>query len=152
LTKHIKARDFLDFPHHDISYVNAIDEVYVIIYPHEMKEFKGDAFMMTIHGINQYLHHYDFVVPRGVTSYISITVEADGINGFILDGNSFRIENVYTISGNNGRYSSFAKNITYGEHRITHSRNIRFGLSIYGNAYFIDAYGYPAGIAFKTRH
>jgi hypothetical protein len=72
VTKHIKARDFLDFQHHNISYVDAIDEVYVMIYPHERGR-NGDAFMMTIHDINQYLHQYDFVVPRGFTSYISIT-------------------------------------------------------------------------------
>lgn len=150
VTKHIKARDFLDFKHHNISYVDAIDEVYVIIYPHEIGR-NGDAFMMTIHGINQYLHQYDFVVPRGFASYISITVEANGMHGFILDGNEFRIDNVYTISGTNGKYSSFSKAITYGEHRITHSRNIPFGLWVYGNAH-LDAYGYPAGIAFKTRH
>ena len=149
--KHIKARDFLDFPNHDISYVDAIDEVYVMIYPHEIGGAKSDAFMMTIHGINQYLHQYDFVVPRGFTSYISITVQADSINGFILDGSSFNIDNVYTIAGTNSRYSSFSKTITYGEHRITHSRNIPFGLWVYGNAH-LDAYGYPAGIAFKTRH
>lgn len=58
-------------------------------------------------------------------------------------------DSVFTLSTDSGSYSSFAKLIASGEHNMTHVRNTKFGLWVYGNAP-LDAYGYPAGIQFKT--
>lgn len=81
VVKQIAGRDFYDFSHSTISYVNATNDIYVTIYPHEIGFGRGDAFMMTVHGINQYLFHYDFVVPKGFSSFISITVPTNDLNG-----------------------------------------------------------------------
>lgn len=148
-TKEYRKRDFFDFSHNTIAFINATSAVYVMIYPHELREKKGDAFMMTIYGINQYLPEYDFVVQSGFTSYISVTVETSGLNGFILDGHSVSTDTVYTINGRYGSYSSFTIQIASGEHHMKHSKDVKFGLWVYGNE-ILDAYGYPAGIAFRT--
>lgn len=63
----IAERDFSDFIHNTMSYIHATNDISVMIYPHEIGNGEGDAFILTIHGINQYLSHYDFVVPKGFT-------------------------------------------------------------------------------------
>ncbi|XP_076089007.1 uncharacterized protein LOC143059405 [Mytilus galloprovincialis] len=112
MVKQNTAREFLDFNHSTISYVNASSDISITIYPHEIANSKGDAFMMTIHGVNQYLPHYNFVVPKGFTSFISVTVLTNELNGFMLDGHIVTIDSVFTLSTGSGSYSSFSKSIT----------------------------------------
>ncbi|CAG2251658.1 unnamed protein product [Mytilus edulis] len=149
MVKKTADRDYMDFTHSTIAYVNATNDIYVTIYPHEIADSKEDAFMMTIHGINQYLPHYNFIVPQGFTNFISVTVLTNELNGFMLDGQSVTTKNVYTLSTESGSYSSFSMPIRSGEHIIAHVNNTEFGLWVYGNARY-DAYGYPAGIKFRT--
>lgn len=144
----ISARNHVDLLHENISYVTASDDVMVVIYPHESKG-KGDAFMMTVPGINQYLYEYDFVAALSFESYISVTVLSESIHGFILDNKPLNISAVYNISETSYNYSTFTLPISNGAHSISHNQHTRFGLWVYG--YFtVDAYGYPGGMAFKT--
>jgi hypothetical protein len=144
----ISSRNHVDLLHGNISYVTASDDVMVVIYPHELQG-KGDAFMMTVPGINQYLYEYDFVAPVFFESYISVTVLSESIHGFILDNKPLNISTIYNISEESYNYSTFTLPISNGTHRISHNQHTRFGLWVYG--YFThDAYGYPGGIAFKT--
>ena len=144
----ISSRNHEDLLHGSISYVTASDDVMVVIYPHESKG-KGDAFMMTVPGINQYLYKYDFVAPLYFESYISVTVLSESIHGFILDNKTLNITTVYNISEASYNYSTFTLAISNGTHSISHNQHTRFGLWVYG--YFTyDAYGYPGGMAFKT--
>ncbi|XP_063411443.1 IgGFc-binding protein-like [Mytilus trossulus] len=149
MVKQNSARKFFDFSHSTISYVHSSNDISVTIYPHELANREGDAFMMTAHGVNQYLPQYDFVVPRGFTSFISITIKTSELHGFKLDGQNVITKHVYTLSTESGTYSSFAMPITSGEHNITHVKKTEFGLWVYGNAP-LDAYGYPAGIKFRA--
>ncbi|VDI40746.1 IgGFc-binding protein-like [Mytilus edulis] len=144
----IMARDSLDFYYNTISLIYASDDVLVMSYPHGLPKHKRDPFMMTIPGVNQYLNEYDFVVPTGFDSYISITVQSDAIGGFLLDGNPSNIRSVFSISEGLYKFSTFSMSISTGLHHIEHSRNVRFGLWINGNG-DIDGYGYPAGMAYK---
>jgi hypothetical protein len=144
----ISSRNHVDLLHGNISYVTASDDIMVVIYPHESKG-KGDAFMMTVPGINQYLYEYDFVAPLLFESYISVTVLSESIHGFILDNKPLNRSTIYNISEESYNYSTFTLPISNGAHRISHNQHTRFGLWVYG--YFThDAYGYPGGIAFKT--
>jgi hypothetical protein len=144
----ISSRNHVDLLHGNISYVTASDDVMVVIYPHESKG-KGDAFMMTVPGINQYLYEYDFVAPVFFESYISVTVLSKSIHGFILDNKPLNLSTIYNISEESYNYSTFTLPISNGAHRISHNQHTRFGLWVYG--YFsLDAYGYPGGMAFKT--
>ena len=144
------SRNYMDFFHTTISYISALSDLMVTIYPHELSGNHGDSFMMTIHGVNQYLYDYEIMVPSGFDSYISIAVSSDFIDGFILDGKIFNIPTVFSVSGHNYHYSTFSLPITEGFHHITHRSQQRFGLWVYGNFTSQDAFGYPAGIAFKT--
>ncbi|OPL32885.1 hypothetical protein AM593_10003, partial [Mytilus galloprovincialis] len=85
-TTHVlKSRDFLGYFHSTISYVSSTSDVMVHIYPHELPNAHGDAFMMTIPGINQYLYDYEIMVPIDFESFISITVPTNAVEGFVLD-------------------------------------------------------------------
>ncbi|CAC5390103.1 unnamed protein product [Mytilus coruscus] len=148
-SKTLNARDFLDFYYNTISIIFASDDVLVESYPYGLIGSKGDPFMMTIPGVNQYLHEYDFVVPTGFDSFISITVQSDAIDGFLLDGNSSNIRSgIFSISEGSNHFSTFSMSISTGFHHIEHRTNIRFGLWVYGNG-GLDGYGYPAGMAYK---
>ncbi|CAG2185910.1 unnamed protein product [Mytilus edulis] len=146
----LKSRDFLDYFHTAISYVSSESDVMVHIYPHELLGTHGDAFMMTIPGINQYLYDYEFMVPTEFESFISITVPTDAVDGFVLDGNFVNLKNIFSISEEEHHFSSFSIPISSGSHHITHREKTRFGLWIYGNFTSYESYGYPAGMAFKT--
>ncbi|VDI81063.1 Hypothetical predicted protein [Mytilus galloprovincialis] len=145
----LKSRDFLDYLHTTISYVSSASDVMVHIYPHDLK-LHGDAFMMTIPGINQYLYDYDFMVPTDFESFISITVPTDAVDGFVLDDNFVNLKNIFSIVEEEHHFSSFSIPIASGPHHITHREKTRFGLWVYGNYTHYDTYGYPAGMAFKT--
>ncbi|CAG2191109.1 unnamed protein product [Mytilus edulis] len=150
-TRHVlKSRDFLNYFHTTISYLSSESNVLVHIYPHELSGNHGDAFMMTIPGINQYLYDYDFMVPTDFESFISITVPTDAVDGFVLDGNFVNLKNIFSISEEEHHFSSFSIPISSGPHHINHREKARFGLWIYGNYTPYEAYGYPAGMAFKT--
>ncbi|XP_076118163.1 uncharacterized protein LOC143085594 isoform X2 [Mytilus galloprovincialis] len=149
VTRQIKGRQFYDFPHNEVSCVTASDDISVIIYPQTFSNEKGDAFMMTIPGINQYLPYYHFVVPEGFLSYISITVIAAEFNDFLLDGHTvISADKVYTLVSGMFNYSSFTKPISSGEHTLKHRSGMIFGLWVYGSVGY-DAYGYPAGMYFR---
>ncbi|CAG2237381.1 unnamed protein product [Mytilus edulis] len=150
-TTHVlKSRDFLGYFHSTISYVSSTSDVMVHIYPHELPNAHGDAFMMTIPGINQYLYDYEIMVPIDFESFISITVPTNSVEGFVLDGNFVTLTNIFSISEEVHHFSSFSIPISSGPHHITHREKTRFGLWIYGNFTGPDAYGYSAGMAFKT--
>lgn len=106
--------------------------------------------MMTIPGINQYLNEYDFVVSSGFDSFISITVQSDVVEGFMLDGYSSNIKSFFSISEGKNHFSTFSLPISAGHHQVVHIMKLRFGLWIYGNKYPNEGYGYPAGMAYKT--
>ncbi|VDI26930.1 Hypothetical predicted protein [Mytilus galloprovincialis] len=146
----LKSREFIDYLHTTISYVSSESDVLVHIYPHELLGNHGDAFMMTIPGINQYLYDYDFMVPTDFESFISVTVPTDAVDGFVLDGNFVNLKNIFSISEEEHHFSSFSIPISSGPHHITHREKTRFGLWIYGNYTYNEAYGYLAGMAFKT--
>ncbi|VDI26928.1 Hypothetical predicted protein [Mytilus galloprovincialis] len=146
----LKSRDFMDYFHTTISYISSESDVMVHIYPHELSQKHGDAYMMTIPGINQYLYDYDFMVPKDFESFISISVPTNAVDGFVLDGNFVDLKNIFSISEEEHHFSSFSIPISSGQHHITHREKARFGLWVYGNFTKYDAYGYSAGMAFKT--
>ncbi|XP_071174175.1 IgGFc-binding protein-like isoform X2 [Mytilus edulis] len=148
--KDLKPREFLDYFHTTISYVSTECDVMVHIYPHQLPDHHGDAFMMTIPGINQYLYDYEFMVPTDFESFISVTVPTDAVDGFVLDGNFVNLKNIFSIVDGKHRFSSFSIPISSGPHHIIHREKARFGLWVYGNYTSYEAYGYPAGMAFKT--
>ncbi|XP_071137218.1 IgGFc-binding protein-like [Mytilus edulis] len=150
ISKTLNARDYLDFYYNMISFISSSDDILVISYPHGLSGGKGDPFMMTIPGVNQYLYEYDFVVPIGFDSYISITVQSDATDGFFLDGNSSNSRSsVFSISEGTNSFSTFSLPVSTGLHRIEHKKKVRFGLWIYGNGFNWVGYGYPAGMAYK---
>ncbi|XP_063402231.1 IgGFc-binding protein-like [Mytilus trossulus] len=149
ISKTINARDFFDFYYNTISFISSSDDILVMSYPHGLSSGKGDPFMMTIPGINQYLYEYDFVVPTRFDSFISISVQSDAINEFLLDSNSSNSRSsVFSISEGLYNFSTFSMPITSGFHHIEHRQKIRFGLWVYGNGYSA-VYGFPAGLAYK---
>ncbi|XP_063415994.1 uncharacterized protein LOC134697641 [Mytilus trossulus] len=149
VTRQINGRHFYDFPHNEVSRVTASSDISVMIYPQTFGIDKGDAFMMTIPGINQYRPYYHFVVPEGFLSYISITVITGEFNNFLLDGHTvISADKVHTLVFGIFNYSSFTKPISSGEHTLKHKSGIIFGLWVYGSVGY-DAYGYPAGMNFR---
>ncbi|CAC5390105.1 unnamed protein product [Mytilus coruscus] len=113
-SKALNARDYWDMHYSTTSIIFASDDVLVMSYPHALNGSKGDTFMMTIPGVNQYLHEYDFVVPTAFDSSISITVQSDDIDGFLLDGNSYNIQSVFNISEGINHFSTFSLPISSG--------------------------------------
>ncbi|XP_071137208.1 IgGFc-binding protein-like [Mytilus edulis] len=151
ISKTIKARDFFDFYYSTISFISSSEDILVTSYPHGLGESKGDPLMMTIPGVNQYLYKYDFVVPTGFDSYISITVQSDATDGLFLDGNSSKSQSsVFSISKGMKNFSTFSLPLSAGLHRIEHKKKVRFGLWIFGNEDPRDGYGYPARMAYKA--
>ncbi|CAC5387082.1 unnamed protein product [Mytilus coruscus] len=152
LTKHVDGRKFIDFTHRKISYIHGNHDFLVMIFPHELPDGTGTTFMMTIHGVNQYMSNYDFAVPAidDLKSHVTVCVKSSALGGFTLDGQPTTIDGVYSISNGTDRYSTFSFKISPGQHNISHTGGARFGLWVYGENNAYDAYGYPAGIAFKT--
>ncbi|XP_071135898.1 IgGFc-binding protein-like [Mytilus edulis] len=151
ISKTLNARDFFDFYYNTISFISSSEDILVTSYPHGLSEGTGDPFMMMIPGVNQYLYEYDFVVPTGFDSYISIMVQSDATDGLFLDGNSLKSQSsVFSISEGMNNFSTFSLPISTGLHRIEHKKKVRFGLWIYGNGDPRDGYGYPAGMAYKA--
>ncbi|CAG2237380.1 unnamed protein product [Mytilus edulis] len=132
-TDELKSRDSLDFFHTTISFVSSESVVIVHIYPHQLPDRHGDAFMMTIPGINQYLYDYDFMVPTDFESFISITVPTSAVDGFVLDGKFVNLKIIFSISEEEHHFSSFSIPISSGSHHIFHREKTRFGLWVYGN-------------------
>ncbi|CAC5385407.1 unnamed protein product [Mytilus coruscus] len=144
-TSTIMSKAFIDFQYDNISYVHSISDIMVMIYPQD-QDMSISSFMMTVTGIHQYLYEYDFIVPYvRLVNFISITVNSDDINGFILDGQLLDLHDIFNITHNLDQFSSFSIPITSGEHYIVHATKARFGLWVYG-----FSYGYQAGMAFKT--
>ncbi|XP_063402199.1 uncharacterized protein LOC134686462 [Mytilus trossulus] len=150
ISKTLNARDYWDFYYNTTAFIFASEDIIVMSYPHGLNEHEGDPFMMTIPGINQYLYEYDFVVPTGFDSFISITVQSDAVDGFMLDGNSSNIKSLFCLSEGMNHFSTFSLPMSAGYHHIEHKNKVRFGLWVYGNVYPDDGYGYPAGMASKT--
>ncbi|XP_052065653.1 uncharacterized protein LOC127705386 [Mytilus californianus] len=145
----IHGQEHFEFIHEKVSHVHANNDVLVMLYAHEI-DAGGTVFMMTIQGRNQYLSYYNFVVPDNFTSYISVTVISDALDGLSLDGELITIRSAYTIHDGAEYYSTFSLPVTAGNHNMKHVRGVRFGLWVYGQNTNYDSYGYPAGIAFKT--
>ncbi|XP_071144304.1 uncharacterized protein [Mytilus edulis] len=144
-TSTIMSSAFIDFQYDNISSVCSMSDIMVIIYPEDQNTRIG-SFMMTVTGIHQYLYEYDFIVPYvRYENFISITVNSDEINGFILDDQLLNVHDVFNITHNSDLFSSFSLPISQGEHYIVHATKARFGLWVYG-----DNYGYQGGMAFKT--
>ncbi|CAC5386110.1 unnamed protein product [Mytilus coruscus] len=151
ISKTLKAREYWDFYYNTTSFIFASNDILVMSYPHGLEGGKGDPFMMTIPGVNQYLYEYDFAVPTGFDSFISITVKRNSIDGVLLDGEFPNITSVLNISEGRIHYSTFSVPISDGAHHIEHRGKVRFGLWVYGNRFY-DVYGYPAGLAYKIYH
>ncbi|XP_052065654.1 IgGFc-binding protein-like [Mytilus californianus] len=152
LTRHVDERKFIDFTHRKISYIHDNRDFLVMIIPHELPKGTGTVFMMTIHGVNQYMSNYDFAVPAidDLKSHITVCVKSSALDGFTLDGQLTTIDGAYNISNGTDHYSTFSLPISPGQHYMNHTGGTRFGLWVYGENTLHDAYGYPAGIAFKT--
>lgn len=147
-SRSINARDFVDFYYKTVSIILSSDDILVMSYPHFLTGRKGDPFMMSIPGVNQYLYEYEFVVPTGFTSFISITVQSDALDGFLLDGNSFNLQSIFSASDGKNYFSTFSLPILAGYHHMEHKTKVPFGLWVYGNRRN-DGFGYPAGMAYK---
>ncbi|XP_076113954.1 uncharacterized protein LOC143082246 [Mytilus galloprovincialis] len=145
----IHGQEHFEFVHKKVSYVHANNNVLVMLSAHEITP-RRTVFMMTIQGRNQYLSNYHFVVPDNLTSYISVTVISDALDGLSLDSELITIRSAYNIHDGAEYYSTFSLPVTVGNHYMEHARGVRFGLWIYGQNTQCDSYGYPAGIAFKT--
>lgn len=147
----LQARHFYDFNYDDSSSISASDDIMVIVFPHEEASTRSNSFMMTIHGTNQFLNDYLFVVPEGFTSFLSVVVKTEDTNGFVLDDMSVT-NNIFdrqSIISESIIFSTFSIRVNSGRHKLTHLKGTYFGLWVYGNARY-DGYGYPAGIAMKT--
>ncbi|VDI25746.1 Hypothetical predicted protein [Mytilus galloprovincialis] len=145
-TRTIMSSAFIDFQYDNISSVCSMSDIMVIIYPEDQQNTLIGSFMMTVTGIHQYLYEYDFIVPYvRFENFISITVNSDEINGFILDDQLLNVHDVFNITHNSDLFSSFSLPISQGEHYIVHATKARFGLWVYG-----DNYGYQGGMAYKT--
>lgn len=153
LVKKVDKRKFIDFTHRKISYIHGNRDFLVMIIPHNLPKNVGNVFMMTIHGVNQYMSSYEFAVPAidDLKSRIALCVKSSGLGGFILDGEVTTIDGAYSISNGTDHYSTFSLPISPGQHSISHTYGTRFGLWVYGENTKHDAYGYPAGIAFKKK-
>ncbi|XP_071136669.1 IgGFc-binding protein-like [Mytilus edulis] len=147
----LQARQFHDFSYTDSSSVSASDDIMVIVFPHEEASTRSNSFMMTIHGTNQFLNEYLFVVPEGFTSFLSVVVETVDTDGFVLDDMSVTNDlfDRQSIISESMIFSTFSIRVKSGRHKFTHLKGTFFGLWVYGNAWY-DGYGYPAGLAMKT--
>ncbi|XP_063404551.1 uncharacterized protein LOC134688013 [Mytilus trossulus] len=145
----LRPREYLDFQHEKISYIQSSDNVIVTVYPQYTLPGFFDTFMMTIHGVNQYLPEYHFAVPsKGFSSFISIVVQSSEIGGFILDDKRITL-NIYSISHGSDDFSTGSVSIEHGAHHIKHLNGTKFGLWVYGSKQY-DGYGYPGGIQFRN--
>lgn len=67
----------------------------------------------------------------------------------MLDGHTvISADKVHTLVSGMFNYSSFTIPISIGEHTLKLKSGMIFGLWVYGSVVY-DAYGYPAGIAFR---
>ncbi|CAC5370524.1 unnamed protein product [Mytilus coruscus] len=149
ITKSLIAREHIDFQHKQISYIQASDNVIVTLYPqYEVTTF-FDSFMMTIHGVNQYLAEYHFAVPsNSFTSSISIVVQSNEIGGFLLDDHPITMY-MFNISHGSDDFSTGSTGIKPGVHHIKHLNGVKFGLWVYGGKMH-SGYGYPGGLQFRN--
>ncbi|CAG2200011.1 unnamed protein product [Mytilus edulis] len=93
IKKSLRPREHIDFQHQKISYIQASDNIIVTVYPQYVLTGYLDSFMMTIHGVNQFLAECHFAVPSmSFDSYISIAVRSSDIGGFILDDHPLRLK------------------------------------------------------------
>ncbi|XP_071133964.1 IgGFc-binding protein-like [Mytilus edulis] len=149
ISKSLGPREYIDLRHETISYIQASDNVIVNVYPHLVEKVFFDTFMMTIHGVNQYLAEYNFAVPSmSFDSSISIVVQSNEIAGFILDDHPITFY-VFNISHGSDDFSTGSVSISPGAHYIKHLYGAKFGLWIYGSKKY-DGYGYPGGIHFRN--
>ncbi|XP_076077597.1 uncharacterized protein LOC143048046 [Mytilus galloprovincialis] len=145
----LTPREYTDFQHRHISYIQASDDVIVTLYPHYEYLTYFDSFMMTIHGVNQYLAEYHFAVPsKSFNSSISIAVQSSQIGGFMLDNHRITIY-MFSISHGSDDFSTGKASIKPGVHHIKHLNGVKFGLWVYGSKMH-SAYGYPGGIQIKN--
>lgn len=146
----LNQSEYHDIEHLDLTYIRSTKGLMITIYPHEQK---GDSFMMTIHGVNQYKARYNFVVPNGFSSYVSVAL-VGGIRsgrrnaGFILDGENVTFTRPKKKSVKGIEYLTFSLNVTSGAHSLSHQGRRKFGLWLYGFRE-ADGYGFPAGIALR---
>ncbi|XP_071133963.1 uncharacterized protein [Mytilus edulis] len=148
ITKSLIPREHIDFQHTQIAYIQASDNVIVTLYTEYEESTFYDSFMMTIHGVNQYLDEYHFAVPsNSFTSSISIVVLSDEIGGFMLDDHPITMY-MFNISHGSDDFSTGTVSVQPGVHHIKHLNGVKFGLWVYGSKMH-SGYGYPGGIKFK---
>ncbi|CAG2194974.1 unnamed protein product [Mytilus edulis] len=71
---HVDKEHFYEVESSHVSVINANENVLVVSFPKDIPDY--DAYMMTIPGIQHYKSYYNFTVPAGYTSFISVTCVA----------------------------------------------------------------------------
>lgn len=121
-----------------------------MINPHEQKPDKGGSFMMTIHGVNQYKSRYDFIVPKGFSSFISVAMHGGcgDCKSFVLDDEDISITYINTKKLLTTPQTILTRKVFPGAHTLFHKHGKKFGLWVYGFRQ-ADGYKYPAGMSFN---
>ncbi|XP_071148714.1 uncharacterized protein [Mytilus edulis] len=152
----IEKENFHQFDNSHLSTINANETVLVVSFPKDIPKY--DAYMMTIPGIQHYKSYYNFTVPTGYTSYISVTCLVTTVkslkypfDGFKIDNKKLSVTDVFNMTINEFNYATFSQKITKGgAHDIRHELDLKFGLWIYGEKNN-EGYGFPGGMAYISQ-
>ncbi|CAG2194976.1 Sushi, nidogen and EGF-like domain-containing protein 1 [Mytilus edulis] len=112
----IEKENFHQFDNSHLSTINANETVLVVSFPKDIPKY--DAYMMTIPGIQHYKSYYNFTVPTGYTSYISVTYLVttgksvnDPFDGFKIDNKKLSLTEVFNMTINEFNYATFSQEI-----------------------------------------
>ncbi|XP_071150167.1 uncharacterized protein [Mytilus edulis] len=137
-----------------VSAINASETVLVISFPIYTPNY--DAFMMTIPGIQHYKSYYNFTVPTGYTSFISVKYRVtivnsryDPLDGFKIDNRKLDLTKLFNKTINDDSFATLSQETKDDAHEIHQELYLKFGLWIYGERES-EGYGYPSGMAIVT--
>ncbi|VDI03175.1 Hypothetical predicted protein [Mytilus galloprovincialis] len=151
----IEQEHFFEFNSSHLAYINANESVLVVSFPKDIPNF--DAYMMTVPGITHYRSNYNFTVPAGYNSFISVSyivtnvsARYNPLDGFKIDNRKLILTNIFNKTINIYSIATFSSATEGGDHEIRHDSNLKFGLWIYGEKQE-EGYGYPGGIAYISQ-
>ncbi|XP_062600310.1 IgGFc-binding protein-like [Saccostrea cucullata] len=105
----------------------------------------GDAFMVTIPGINQYLNAYTNFVPEGYNfSFVTFMIKHDSLRNLQINGTKFNVESCLfkaSVSVGKHLYYVCTTSVSSGVIDVKTSDGSRFGFIVTGQRAF-DGHGY----------
>ena len=141
-------------------FIRSNSPIMVAVFPAGSSSEHHMGSMFLVPSISHFKTEYNIAIPNGFDSRIVIIVQTKDVDGIRIDGKGIRTDvNFSTVSNSYGNFKVYTPlNGHFTSKRyvhITHTRNVPFGVLVYGVAQRIysrhpQMFSYPGGMYFPS--